>query len=271
MRLFMDLALARRLERTEGAVGLAHLQARRSIEPEANAAWHDFDGAYAFFDGASSVMTQSFGLGVLSPATAASLDALEAFFEDRGASPQHEVSVHAGVETLALLVERGYRPVELSNVLVQPLPAPAAEATAPGLRVRACTPADAEEWVARSAAGWADTPEIGELARSIARVVVANPLMTNFLVEREGVTIATASLGMHEGVALLAGASTIPQGRGLGAQSAVLAARLAEAHRRGCDLAMIVATPGSSSQRNAERRGFRVAYSRVKWMKPRKA
>lgn len=269
MQLFMDLALARRLERTEGAVGLAHLRARRTIEPGADAAWHDFDGAYAFYDGASSVMTQSFGLGVLSPATSASLDAIEAFFEERGASPQHEVSVHAGIETLAMLVERGYRPVELSNVLVQQLPAPA-EATASGLQVRACTPADAEAWVAASAAGWADTPEIGELARSIARVVVVNPLMTNFIVEREGVTIATASLGIHEGVALLAGASTIPQGRGLGAQSAVLAARLAEAHRRGCDLAMIVATPGSSSQRNAERRGFRVAYSRVKWMKPRK-
>jgi hypothetical protein len=28
---------------------------------------------------------------------------------------------------------------------------------------------------------------------------------------------------------------------------------------------MIVAEPGSESQRNAERRGFRVAYTRLKW------
>ncbi|HWU88027.1 MAG TPA: hypothetical protein VN253_12160 [Kofleriaceae bacterium] len=269
MPLFMDQALARRLERTEGAIGRSHVMARRALDPEVDATWHDFDGTYAFYDGTSSVLTQSFGLGVFAPTTAASLDAIEAFFERNGASPQHEVSIHAGVETLALLVERGYRPVELSNVLVQPLPAPM-DAAAPGLHVRTCTAADAEPWIEASAAGWADTPEIGALARSIARVVVANPLMTNFLVERNGTLIATASLGIHEGVALLAGASTIPAGRGLGAQSAVLGARLAEAHRRGCDLAMIVAAPGSSSQRNAERRGFRVAYARTKWLRPPK-
>jgi hypothetical protein len=266
MPLFMDLALARRLERTEGAIGRSHVMARRSLDPTVDVAWEDFDGAFAFYDGSSSVLTQSFGLGVLAPAAPASLDAIEAFFEAHGASPQHEVSIHAGVEALGLLVERGYRPVELSNVLVQPLPAPV-DATAAGLTVRTCGSADADAWIEASAAGWADTPEIGELARSIARVVAANPLMTNFLVERDGALIATASLGIHEGVALLAGASTIPMGRGLGAQSAVLGARLAEAHRRGCDLAMIVATPGSSSQRNAERRGFRVAYSRTKWQR----
>jgi hypothetical protein len=33
----------------------------------------------------------------------------------------------------------------------------------------------------------------------------------------------------------------------------------------GCDLAMMVAMPGSESQRNAERNGFRIAYTRTKW------
>ena len=33
----------------------------------------------------------------------------------------------------------------------------------------------------------------------------------------------------------------------------------------GCDLAMMVAETGSNSQRNAERKGFRVAYTRLKW------
>jgi hypothetical protein len=34
---------------------------------------------------------------------------------------------------------------------------------------------------------------------------------------------------------------------------------------RGCDVAMMVAEAGSVSQRNAERQGFRVAYTRTKW------
>jgi hypothetical protein len=34
---------------------------------------------------------------------------------------------------------------------------------------------------------------------------------------------------------------------------------------QGCDIAMMVSAPGSASQRNAERQGFRIAYTRIKW------
>jgi hypothetical protein len=34
---------------------------------------------------------------------------------------------------------------------------------------------------------------------------------------------------------------------------------------QGCDLAMMVAEAGSDSQRNAEREGFRIGYTRMKW------
>ncbi len=93
--------------------------------------------------------------------------------------------------------------------------------------------------------------------------------MTHYLVEHEGVPIATGSLGVHDGVALLAGASTIPSARGRGAQSVLLARRLVDARARGCELAMIVASVGTQSQRNAERSGFGVAYTRTKWKRVR--
>jgi hypothetical protein len=50
-----------------------------------------------------------------------------------------------------------------------------------------------------------------------------------------------------------------------GAQRALLAARLQWAADHGARLAMMVAQPGSTSHRNAERQGFRVAYTRTKW------
>jgi len=77
--------------------------------------------------------------------------------------------------------------------------------------------------------------------------------------------IATAGLVLHDRVALLAGASTVPEARGQGAQRAGLATRLRYAAEAGCDLAMIVTEPGGASQRNAERNGFRIAYTRTKW------
>jgi hypothetical protein len=39
------------------------------------------------------------------------------------------------------------------------------------------------------------------------------------------------------------------------------------ARKQGCELAMIVAEPGSNSQRNAQRQGFSIAYTRIKWQK----
>ena len=51
------------------------------------------------------------------------------------AATNHEVSPHAGAETFALLAKRGYSPIELSNVLVQPIP----ELAQPRVNVRRCT------------------------------------------------------------------------------------------------------------------------------------
>ena len=99
----------------------------------------------------------------------------------------------------------------------------------------------------------------------MARVQADRPDTRLFLAEQNGRAIATGALCLNEGIALLAGASTIPEGRGRGAQLALLSSRLAYAADHGCDLAMMCALPGSGSQRNAERHGFRIAYTRMKW------
>ena len=69
---------------------------------------------------------------------------------------------------------------------------------------------------------------------------------------------------MREGVASLGGASTLPAFRNRGAQTALLQARLAFAVESGCEVAMVTTLPGTTSQRNVERQGFRVVYTRAK-------
>jgi hypothetical protein len=152
-------------------------------------------------------------------------------------------------------------------VLVRPIgdAGPPAGPLAGPLRARAIDPAsDGPAWIETSVAGWASDPAFAAVMRSIAEVNLLNRGMTHCLVERDGEPIATASMGVHHDVALFAGAS-IPESRGRGAQAAVLAQRLADARARGCTAAMMVTAVGSSSQRNAERNGFRVAYTRTKW------
>src|SRR5688500_4788697 len=62
--MFMDLVLSRRLERIEGVIGTSFAEVNERLRPEVGAAWRDFGGTYAIFDGAQSPMTQTFGLGV---------------------------------------------------------------------------------------------------------------------------------------------------------------------------------------------------------------
>ena len=72
-----------------------------------------------------------------------------------------------------------------------------------------------------------------------------------------------ASLRVCEGVAQLCGAATAPAHRRRGVQSALLAARLADSARQGCDVAVVTTQPGSKSQQNVQRQGFELLYTRA--------
>jgi len=273
---FADLDLARRLEQAEGSSNVAFVEARAKAQPEASATWTRVAGTYAMFDGVGSPCTQTFGLGLDGPIGAAELDELEAFFLSRGASVCHEVSPLAGVEVFALLASRGYKPVELSTVLFQPLDAAphqgAPDGTAigarqpnPTVKVRRISIDEAGMFAAVSARGWSEAVEVRPFIEGLARIVVAKHDGPCFVAEIDGVPIATGAMNVWQGVALLAGASTVPEGRRRGAQLALLDTRLRFAASQGCDVAMMCTAPGSTSQRNAERNGFRIAYTRTKW------
>jgi ribosomal protein S18 acetylase RimI-like enzyme len=80
---------------------------------------------------------------------------------------------------------------------------------------------------------------------------------------RAGVLAGGAELRLVDGIAQLAGAATAPAHRRHGIQTALTARRLADAAVEGCDLAVIVTQPGSKSQKNAQRRGFHLLYTRA--------
>ncbi|MCU0617687.1 MAG: hypothetical protein MUD17_11490 [Gemmatimonadaceae bacterium] len=263
--LLSDLALARRLERTEAHANAAFVEARAMLDPEVGATWRDIGGTWAMFDGVGSPLTQTFGLGLFSTPTAAQVDEAEAFFAERGGDVQHEVSPLADPAVLALLAERAYHVIEWSTVLVQPVYRPTASHAS--LTVRRTAPGEADWWADLAAEGWGEQSSIAEFVRGLGRVNARAADTHCFVATEHGLPIATGALHLHEGVALFAGASTIPTARRRGAQRALLDARLRFAAESGCDLAMMVAAPGSTSQKNAQRAGFQVVYSRIKWQR----
>jgi GNAT superfamily N-acetyltransferase len=219
------------------------------------------------YDGARSPCTQMFGLGLCQMPTAADLDQLEAFFQDRRAPVSHEVSPPAGKALLPMLQERGYRPVEWSNVMSLRLAGQAAPAMARKEPFEVCMVRGDEQelWARTAAEGWREFTQIADLMLDLMRVTARREDGASFLVKLRGQPIAAGALAIHDRVALLAGASTIPEWHGRGGQRRLLARRLEYAARAGCDLAMVCAEPGSASPRNAERQGFHVAYTRTKF------
>jgi GNAT superfamily N-acetyltransferase len=81
----------------------------------------------------------------------------------------------------------------------------------------------------------------------------------------EGVPAAGAMLYVHGGVATLNGAATAPAFRGRGCQRALLRARINEAARSGCKFVVSRCGVGSVSQRNLERAGLQLGYTKVIW------
>jgi hypothetical protein len=240
------------------------------IEPEAGAALAELAGAYVTFDGLESPLTQTFALGMSGAVLPAELDEIETFFTSRGAPIFHEVCPLAEPTLVAMLYARRYEPFEFTSVMYRPLEKGAAPegVAVPGVSVRIAAGSDRERWAQTAAAGWEETPELKQFMLKFTRIIAASDDGWPFLGELDGQIVATGSLIVHEGVALLAGASTVVAGRRRGVQNALLAARLQHGADLGCDLAMMSAQPGSSSQRNAERNGFRIAYTRIKWRKP---
>lgn len=264
-----DLTLSQRLEKTEAQSNAGFVDARAAVFPDSGARWIEVAGAYAMFDGVGSPLTQTFGLGIHQPVTADDLQQLEDFFRERQADVFHEVSPLADPSALTLLNERGYFPLEFTSILYRPLQRDLqlAGKVNPKITVRLIgnNEADQELWAQTAVKGWSLDLQMTDLLLELFRLSARKPNAPCFLAELDGQPIATGGLNVHDGVALLAGASTIPEGRQQGAQLALLEHRLRYALEQGCDLAMMGAAPGSGSQRNAERQGFRIAYTRIKW------
>lgn len=266
-RYFVDLELSRRLERVEAETNREFVEARAQFSPASGAKWIEVAGAYAMFDGVQSPLTQTFCLGIFEKITDDELEKIETFYRDLSTPVFHEVSPLADATLLPLLTKRGYYPIELTSVMFLPLKDldKKISSNSEKVSVRIIEPYEEELWARTAAKGWSESTEVSDLMFELALISAKRNTSKAFLAEIDDQAVATGALSIYNGVAMLAGASTIPEARKQGAQSALLNSRLNYALDQGCDIAVMGASPGSASQRNAERQGFRIAYTRIKW------
>ncbi len=81
----------------------------------------------------------------------------------------------------------------------------------------------------------------------------------------DGAPAAKAAMAIREETATLGFASTPARFRGRGLQTALLHRRLADAAELGCRLVISGCDPNTTSERNQQRAGLRVAYTRAIW------
>ena len=261
---FADLNLARRLEGAQTQWRADCAQAQAALRPEAGVAVERFAGGYAVYNplGSPSSRAHAFGLGLGGPVGEEELELLEAFYRTRSVPAHVDLCPLADPTLTELLARRGYRLEGWTNVLVRPFLGGPAVALPCGATVRQVALPEAGLWAQVVARGFCER-EVTQDEVGLGMLVFSMPGTTCFLGLVDEQPAGGGAVALYQGVATLFGASTLVAFRRRGVQATLLQARLAFSAAVGCDLATTNTEPGSRSQRNAERQGFRVVYTRA--------
>ena len=193
----------------------------------------------------------------LGPADAGQLDAILAYYRHAGVRPWFELPPAHDFERLSgPLAAAGARPIAFQTVLYgKP------EHFDADPRVRELGQDEAEVFADVLLRGHG---VLDDVPRNHVSRWAEKPTSRLYLAEVQGVPAAAGALVLGE-VANLANASTLPEFRGRGLQSALIRARIGAAAAAGSALVCSSASWASQSQRNLECAGLRVAYTKTVW------
>jgi hypothetical protein len=150
---------------------------------------------------------------------------------------------------------------EFNNVLIKRL---AGTEMALTQRVRRAVADEADIWSYTVGCGFFEQPDLSPEEIDVGRAIFSMAGAQCYVaIGDAGQPAGGCAMAVHDGLATLFADSTIPCFRQKGLHREMIAARLNEAMALGCDLATASTLPGSGSQRNYERLGFAVAYTKV--------
>lgn len=264
--MFVATALAARIELVEARFSLA---IARSVAA-ATLSTHivEFGGGAAVFARPGSPINKLIGHGFAGPLDSHALAEIEAAWHARGEAVRAELCSLADPAVVEQFATRGYRVRGFEHVLVRALtPADADREPASDVHITADDPA----WLPTLTAGFASPdgsavtldPLGQDALDAVMHDFAAAPGVRRYVARIADAAVGAAAMRIDDGVALLCGASTLPPARRRGVQAALLATRLRDASRAGCELVVVTTEPGSLSQKNITRQGFELAYVRT--------
>ena len=263
MMIACDLTLARRLEDLDTHSNVVYAQTKANIFPASGSIAVAAGDGYIVYTGPQSPINRVHGLGMHKPVAAATLDAAEEFYRQRNLATTVDLCPLADGSLLAELRARRYAVLLFKHVWVRSLERleelPAAN---PAIHVAVVRPEERLLWAEVVASSFGG----GKTERSALEIPLPTsfkPDTTCFLARIGDEPAGGGALAMHAGAGVCFSTSVRPMLRRMGVQTALLHARLVYARDHGCELMMVQTTPGSASQRNVERFGFRIAYTKA--------
>ncbi|MEM7245344.1 MAG: GNAT family N-acetyltransferase [Acidobacteriota bacterium] len=253
-----------RLEELRQAVGTAEISPETLEFPSGGWATYDYPGSWS---------NQAVGLGLSGEASESELDQLVAFYTSRGVEPRVELAPFAHASVRDGLYERGFRLREFGNVMArhltpdEDLQAALSHPLPDGYEVAWIDPDDDDllrECVTTACRGFipeGTDPDEDMLGMGLR--CAKYPRCDTYAVTHEGRVVGSGAMESAAPVAGLFGASVLSDHRRRGIQAALIAARLERAREKGCKVACIHSEPGIPTERNAERLGFFLAYTKV--------
>jgi GNAT superfamily N-acetyltransferase len=261
----LSLELAREIELAEAHAAVACAERLTAAHGNCAGAVASVAGGYAVYCGANSPVTQAVGLGLNGAVSKEEFDRLEEFYFSRKEPVRVETCPMADGSLIEQYRERGYHVSEFSNVMVRPVEKEAVTVLPAGIEVQKATEGEIDLWILTVAQGFAEHFPVTQELLSIMRMFADGENTECYFARVDGKIAGGATLALRGRIAGLFGASTLPQFRNRGVQTGLLHARMRRAAEHGCELAMSIALPGSASQRNITRQGFRTLYTRVKF------
>ncbi|MFI4919414.1 MAG: GNAT family N-acetyltransferase [Legionellales bacterium] len=256
--MYLTKELAAQLER---CLMQSHIEVTKQYS---HGAMLEVGGGVACFSGFDSYLSQVVGWGFDTKQRhfLTEIKAIEYFYKELNHTRiDIELCPFVGNQLAVFLSQRGYGVSELSNISALDLiNYKQIDFLTHDFTIKEMQSNELELWAKTVAVGFG-YPEAQEQFFHYASATG----ITAFGAYDRGVLVAGATVAMHGGVCDLGVASTLHAFRGKGVHKMLLMARLNFAKQQGLELASVTTAPGTVSDLNIQKMGFRCAYTRIKF------
>lgn len=261
--LMINRKLAARLEKIDAAHSAAYALQRQDIDPLVQPVVQKIGEGTAIYGGDNLPINRVIGLGVTSPVSDTIIAEVSDFYAKLNATPHIDFCPLADGSLLTQLRQSDYKPTQLFTMLVRQLPA--TEYAPPDSEAHVAPADDMQLWTQTVSQGIIGTDEIPEddVNPIFARIAFMRPDVYCHIAYINGVPAGAGAIAIQDEVAVFFAVSTRTHFRRKGIQANLMKARLDLATEKGCELAMGLAIPGSTSERNLQRGGFKIAYTKM--------